>query len=43
MVLGYSILTTASMSADGVQLGDIIGTNGPIIFGLWETIRNEFR
>ncbi|WP_281251971.1 hypothetical protein [Vibrio salilacus] len=36
-------LITASVSADGVQFGGIIGVSAPIVFGLWETLRNEFK
>ncbi|MEZ9309882.1 hypothetical protein AB4205_01910 [Vibrio sp. 10N.286.49.F3] len=43
MVAGHPELITASVSADGVQFGGIIGASAPIVFGLWETLRNEFK
>ncbi|WP_162841036.1 hypothetical protein [Vibrio palustris] len=36
-------LITASVSIDGVQFGGIIGASAPIVFGLWELLRNEFK
>ncbi len=43
LVVGHPELVTASVSADGVQFGGIIGASAPIVFGLWETLRNEFK
>ncbi|MEZ8652102.1 hypothetical protein [Vibrio splendidus] len=43
MVAGHPELITASVSTDGVQFGGIIGASAPIVFGLWETLRNEFK
>lgn len=43
LVSGHPELITASVSADGVQFGGIIGASTPIVFGLWETLRNEFK
>ncbi|MEC7942411.1 MAG: hypothetical protein VX212_18775 [Pseudomonadota bacterium] len=43
MVAGHPELITASVSADGVQFGGLIGASDPIVFGLWETLRNEFK
>ena len=43
LVAGHPELITASVSADGVQFGGIIGASAPIVFGLWETLRNEFK
>ena len=43
LVSGHPELITASVSADGVQFGGIIGASAPIAFGLWETLRNEFK
>ncbi|WP_276605532.1 hypothetical protein [Vibrio tasmaniensis] len=43
MLSGHPELITASVSADGVQFGGIIGASGSIVFGLWETLRNEFK
>ncbi|CAK2479427.1 hypothetical protein VCRA2119O48_350012 [Vibrio crassostreae] len=43
MVVGHPELITASVSADGVQFGGIIGASALIVFGLWETLRNEFK
>ncbi|MEZ8241283.1 hypothetical protein AB6C73_22745 [Vibrio splendidus] len=43
LVAGHPEHITASVSADGVQFGGIIGASAPIVFGLWETLRNEFK
>lgn len=43
LVAGHPELITASVSADGVQFGGLIGASDPIVFGLWETLRNEFK
>ena len=43
LVAGHPELITASVSADGIQFGGIIGASAPIVFGLWETLRNEFK
>ena len=43
LVASHPDLITASVSADGVQFGGIIGASAPIVFGLWETLRNEFK
>lgn len=36
LISGHQELITASVSADGVQFGGIIGASAPIVFGLWE-------
>lgn len=43
LVSGHPELITASITAEGVQYGGIIGASAPIVFGLWETLRNEFK
>ena len=43
LVSGHPELITASVSADGIQFGGIIGVSAPIVFGLWEILRNEFK
>ncbi len=43
LISGHPELITASVSADGVQFGGIIGASASIVFGLWETLRNEFK
>ncbi|EAQ52144.1 hypothetical protein MED222_17493 [Vibrio sp. MED222] len=43
LAAGHPEVITASVSADGVQFGGIIGASAPIVFGLWETLRNEFK
>ncbi|WP_428786826.1 hypothetical protein [Vibrio splendidus] len=43
LVAGHPELVTASVSADDVQFGGIIGVSALIVFGLWETLRNEFK
>ncbi|MEZ9745342.1 hypothetical protein AB4320_11725 [Vibrio splendidus] len=42
LVVGHPELITVSVSADCVQFGGIIGVSAPIVFGLWETLCNEF-
>ncbi|NOI32175.1 hypothetical protein [Vibrio coralliilyticus] len=41
LATGHPELITASITAEGVQYGGIIGTTLPIILGFWETIRKE--
>lgn len=43
LAAGHPELLTASVTADGVQYGGLIGTTIPFILGLWEMIRNEFK
>jgi len=43
LALGHPELVTASITADGVQYGGIVGTVVPVLMGLWEVIRDEFR
>ncbi|PTO51335.1 hypothetical protein CWN94_21900 [Vibrio splendidus] len=43
LVAGHSEHITASVSVDDAQFGGIIGASAPIVFGLWETLRNEFK
>lgn len=43
LVVGHPELVTASVSADCVQFGGIISASAPIVFGLWEPLRNEFK
>ncbi|PMN06240.1 hypothetical protein BCT41_06955 [Vibrio splendidus] len=43
LVAGHPELVTASVSADDAQFGGIIGASAPIVFGLWEPLRNEFK
>ncbi|MFA0088254.1 hypothetical protein AB4405_21435 [Vibrio sp. 10N.261.51.F12] len=40
---GRPELLTATVTQDGVQAGGIIGAAAPVVIGLWETIRNEFK
>ncbi|MGF1747716.1 hypothetical protein [Vibrio cionasavignyae] len=40
---GRPELLTASVTPDGIQAGGIIGAAAPVVIGLWETIRNEFK
>ncbi|NUW68792.1 hypothetical protein [Vibrio coralliilyticus] len=42
LATGHPELLTASVTAEGVQYGGIIGTAIPVAMGLWETFRNEF-
>ena len=43
LAAGHPELLTASVTAEGVQYGGLIGTAIPVILGLWEIIRNEFK
>ena len=43
LVAGHPELITASVSVGGIQFGGIIGASAPIVFGRWETLRNEFK
>lgn len=42
LAAGHPELLTASVTADGVHYGGIIGTAVPVLLGLWETFRKEF-
>ena len=43
LVAGHPELITASVSVGSIQFGGIIGASDPIVFGLWENLRNEFK
>ncbi|EKO4002937.1 hypothetical protein DXJ58_22285 [Vibrio fluvialis] len=43
LAAGHPELITASVTAEGVQYGGLIGTALPVLLGLWETFRKEFR
>jgi hypothetical protein len=43
MMAGRPELLTATVTEEGVQAGGLIGTAVPILLGLWEVIRNEFK
>ncbi|WP_394146232.1 hypothetical protein [Vibrio atypicus] len=43
LALGHPELVTASITSDGVQYGGIVGTVVPVLMGLWEVIRDEFK
>lgn len=43
LAAGHPELITASVTAEGVQYGGLIGTALPVVLGLWETFRKEFR
>ena len=42
LAAGHPELLTASVTAEGVQYGGIVGTAVPVLLGLWETFRKEF-
>ncbi|ELS8947695.1 hypothetical protein R6G67_001842 [Vibrio fluvialis] len=42
LAAGHPELITASVTADGIQYGGLIGTALPVLLGLWETFRKEF-
>ncbi|MEZ8807150.1 hypothetical protein [Vibrio atlanticus] len=44
VLIGWKFSIDIGLSpAGGVQFGGIIGVSAPIVFGLWETLRNEFK
>ncbi|MGR5096879.1 hypothetical protein ACPV5O_26285 [Vibrio maritimus] len=43
MMAGRPELLTATVTEEGLQAGGLIGTAVPIVLGLWEVIRNEFK
>ncbi|WP_172571305.1 hypothetical protein [Vibrio fluvialis] len=43
LAAGHPELITASVTVEGVQYGGLIGTALPVVLGLWETFRKEFR
>ncbi|MFA0441570.1 hypothetical protein BCU70_11720 [Vibrio sp. 10N.286.49.C2] len=43
LVTGHPELLTASVTPDGVQMGGVIGAVAPLLLGLWEAIRDEFK
>ena len=43
LAVGHPELLTASVSGDGVQWGGIVGAAVPVLVGLWETVRDEFK
>lgn len=43
LVMGHPELLTASISDAGVHYGGMIGTAVPVVLGIWETLRNEFK
>ena len=43
LAIGRPELITASVSEAGVQWGGLVGTTVPLVIGLWETVRNEWK
>ncbi len=43
LAAGHPEIITASVNDTGVHYGGVLGTAIPVLIGLWETIRNEFR
>ena len=43
LAAGHPEIITASVSADGVQYGGLLGSAIPVVVGVWEFIRNEFK
>lgn len=43
MMAGRPELLTAAVTEEGLRAGGLIGTAVPIVLGLWEVIRNEFK
>lgn len=43
LALGHPELITASVTDAGVQYGGLIGTAIPVLLGLWEVVRKEFK
>ncbi|MGI2932276.1 hypothetical protein [Vibrio fluvialis] len=43
LAAGHPEIITARVTAEGVQYGGLIGTSIPLLVGVWETFRKEFR
>lgn len=43
LAAGHPEIITATVTDTGVQYGGLLGTAIPILVGVWETIRDEFR
>ncbi|CAK2502058.1 hypothetical protein [Vibrio crassostreae] len=43
LAAGHPELLTVAITDSGAQYGGLIGTAVPLVLGLWETIRNEFK
>ncbi|ARN68180.1 hypothetical protein ACW0FS_004334 [Vibrio vulnificus] len=43
LAIGRPELITASVSEAGIQWGGLIGTTVPLVLGLWETVRKEWK
>ena len=43
LAIGHPELITASVTDSGVQWGGIVGTAAPVLIGLWEAVRNEWK
>ncbi|MGV2990065.1 hypothetical protein ACE1OE_20725 [Vibrio sp. E150_011] len=43
LATGHPELLTASVTPEGVQMGGVIGVVAPLLLGLWEAIRDEFK
>ncbi|AAO07250.1 Holin [Vibrio vulnificus] len=43
LAIGRPELITASVSEAGIQWGGLIGTTVPLMLGLWETVRKEWK
>ena len=43
LATGHPELLTASVTSEGVQMGGVIGVVAPLLLGLWEAIRDEFK
>lgn len=43
LALGRPELITASVTETGVQWGGLVGATVPLVIGVWETVRNEWK
>ncbi|KMV29079.1 hypothetical protein AB733_20090 [Photobacterium swingsii] len=43
LAVGHPELLTATVTDAGVSYGGLIGTAVPVVLGVWETLRNEFK
>ncbi|CAM3990384.1 hypothetical protein VA7868_04618 [Vibrio aerogenes CECT 7868] len=43
LAFGHPDLLTASVTDTGIQYGGIVGTVVPVLIGLFETVRDEFK
>lgn len=43
LTMGHPELLTVNVAGDGIQAGGLIGAAVPVLMGLYEVVRNEFK